>query len=56
MATVVEIEMINWNEPSVCPDCGGTRFRTVRVFRDNKPQWMRGCQVCPFDEIIGDVE
>jgi hypothetical protein len=47
---------IDWNEPSVCPEDGTTRFRTVQVFRDNKWQWLRGCQVCPYEVIIGDVE
>jgi hypothetical protein len=47
---------IDFNEPSICPDCTGTRFRTIRVFKDEKWQWLRGCQVCPYEIIIGDVE
>lgn len=47
---------INFNEPSVCPECSHERFRTVRTFVDEKWQWLRGCNNCVYEIIIGDVE
>jgi len=47
--------MINFDEPNVCPDCGSTRFRTITVIRNGKNQWLRGCNDCEFETVIGDV-
>jgi hypothetical protein len=47
---------IDFNEPSICPTCGQERFRTVETFLDGKWQWLRGCNNCQYEIIIGDVE
>jgi hypothetical protein len=58
----VEEQSIDWDEPSICPDCACERFRTIQDFRAKNEQsaekwyWVRGCQNCPFDEVIGKVK
>jgi predicted nucleic acid-binding Zn-ribbon protein len=55
-------EQIDFSSTKACPECGGTRFRTVTTWwkpNDNANgswKYLQGCQVCEWEKILGNVQ